>query len=211
MLPNLRNLKSFHYIVDFLEKNCDPQIIVLQKYQMSSKIYEELNKVDEQLWKLAKYPLLLIEQLLMNLRIEVTAKVIRKIRPLLKTENPIGNCENCSRIFHQNFNNFSAHKISSESANYNMNAKHENSIIKTDCIDLLLRVYASKALDFKIVEGAQSLSSLDIGSLDSLAGIFQMPKEIPNKAKWVPDSEAKSCMVCKKTSFTLLNRRHHCR
>jgi hypothetical protein len=30
-------------------------------------------------------------------------------------------------------------------------------------------------------------------------------------AVWVPDSEAPSCMVCKKSQFTLVNRRHHCR
>ncbi|XP_038053035.1 pleckstrin homology domain-containing family F member 2-like [Patiria miniata] len=28
---------------------------------------------------------------------------------------------------------------------------------------------------------------------------------------WVPDSEAPLCMLCKKSKFTALNRRHHCR
>jgi len=30
-------------------------------------------------------------------------------------------------------------------------------------------------------------------------------------AVWVPDSEAGTCMHCKKVQFTLVNRRHHCR
>lgn len=30
-------------------------------------------------------------------------------------------------------------------------------------------------------------------------------------AVWVPDGDAPVCMHCKKTQFTLLNRRHHCR
>ncbi|XP_050078355.1 pleckstrin homology domain-containing family F member 2 [Anopheles maculipalpis] len=30
-------------------------------------------------------------------------------------------------------------------------------------------------------------------------------------AVWVPDSEATICMHCKKTQFTMINRRHHCR
>jgi len=30
-------------------------------------------------------------------------------------------------------------------------------------------------------------------------------------AVWVPDSEANTCMVCRKSQFTIVNRRHHCR
>lgn len=30
-------------------------------------------------------------------------------------------------------------------------------------------------------------------------------------AVWVPDTEASGCMHCKKSQFTLINRRHHCR
>jgi len=30
-------------------------------------------------------------------------------------------------------------------------------------------------------------------------------------AVWVPDNEANTCMHCKKSQFTLVNRRHHCR
>ncbi|CAB3231723.1 unnamed protein product [Arctia plantaginis] len=37
----------------------------------------------------------------------------------------------------------------------------------------------------------------------------QPPSE--HAAVWVPDNEASTCMHCKKTQFTVLNRRHHCR
>ncbi|XP_053614471.1 pleckstrin homology domain-containing family F member 2 isoform X2 [Plodia interpunctella] len=37
----------------------------------------------------------------------------------------------------------------------------------------------------------------------------QPPQE--HAAVWVPDNEASICMHCKKTQFTVLNRRHHCR
>ncbi len=34
---------------------------------------------------------------------------------------------------------------------------------------------------------------------------------LEHAAVWVPDAEATTCMVCHKTQFTLVNRRHHCR
>jgi len=37
------------------------------------------------------------------------------------------------------------------------------------------------------------------------------PSESERAAVWVPDTAAPNCMVCKKTQFTMLNRRHHCR
>ncbi|XP_026320451.1 pleckstrin homology domain-containing family F member 2 isoform X1 [Hyposmocoma kahamanoa] len=37
----------------------------------------------------------------------------------------------------------------------------------------------------------------------------QPPSE--HAAVWVPDNEASICMHCKKTQFTVINRRHHCR
>lgn len=37
-------------------------------------------------------------------------------------------------------------------------------------------------------------------------------KPVENHAAvWVPDNEATSCMLCKKSQFTMINRRHHCR
>jgi len=34
---------------------------------------------------------------------------------------------------------------------------------------------------------------------------------VDHAAVWVPDGEANTCMHCKKTQFSLVNRRHHCR
>lgn len=85
-----------------------------------------------------------------------------------------------------------------------------------ECIDHLLRTYASKALDFRISNrfdnNADQQSKLNTTvSLDSLCGIFVMPHEPPPKENWVKDIEASFCMACKRSVFTMLTRRHHCR
>ncbi|XP_044735597.1 pleckstrin homology domain-containing family F member 2 isoform X2 [Chrysoperla carnea] len=45
---------------------------------------------------------------------------------------------------------------------------------------------------------------------DLLRKSGKKPVEV-HAAVWVPDNEATICMHCKKTQFTVLNRRHHCR
>ncbi|XP_014223783.1 pleckstrin homology domain-containing family F member 1 homolog [Trichogramma pretiosum] len=45
---------------------------------------------------------------------------------------------------------------------------------------------------------------------DLLRKSGKKPVEV-HAAVWVPDNDATICMHCKKTQFTVLNRRHHCR
>lgn len=48
---------------------------------------------------------------------------------------------------------------------------------------------------------------------DSCVNLFSGGKKRSEQhaAVWVPDNEAVVCMCCKKTQFTMLIRRHHCR
>lgn len=43
------------------------------------------------------------------------------------------------------------------------------------------------------------------------AAATTLPESKPAAAMFVPDHEAPVCMLCQKTKFTMLNRRHHCR
>ncbi|XP_065574919.1 uncharacterized protein LOC136036542 [Artemia franciscana] len=40
---------------------------------------------------------------------------------------------------------------------------------------------------------------------------FQMPVTTPTKEEWIPDSKVRDCMCCGMITFSLFNRRHHCR
>ncbi|CAG9863410.1 unnamed protein product [Phyllotreta striolata] len=94
-------------------------------------------------------------------------------------------------------------------------------IISVEKIDEILRRYAEKSLDFRVITQPnprllrtpehklmQSLDSLSIG----LGGRnFLMPDEVPLKGDWVSNNEVIECMCCQKTVFSMFNRRHHCR
>ncbi|KAJ1528811.1 hypothetical protein ONE63_007188 [Megalurothrips usitatus] len=93
----------------------------------------------------------------------------------------------------------------------------QKSPLSISAIDTMLRQYAKKALEFRISQGSTasqtiensvfsaSLSSLSVGK-DS-----QMPITVPSKAEWVPNELAAMCMSCQVSTFTMFNRRHHCR
>lgn len=94
-------------------------------------------------------------------------------------------------------------------------------VISVEKIDEVLRIYAEKSLDFRIITQPnprllrtpehklmQSLDSLNFGS-DSKN--FVMPDEVPMKDDWVSNNEVLECMCCQKIVFSMFNRRHHCR
>ena len=47
-------------------------------------------------------------------------------------------------------------------------------------------------------------------TLETLAAAGKRPSSA-HAAVWVPDTESKLCMHCKRVQFTVINRRHHCR
>lgn len=94
--------------------------------------------------------------------------------------------------------------------------------ISNEKIDSLLRKYADKSLDFRVISHPnprllrtpecklmQSLDSLSL--VNDLHKQFIMPEEVPNKEDWVSNDEVVECMCCQKTAFSMFNRRHHCR
>lgn len=203
-INSINNLPSMTEVIKHLDthmpNNTAKNQLRLQKFQISCKIIENLDIDDLQLWSLAAFPLIILEQLLMYAKIESLNVIIKELRKILENESSCNICSNTSKNYQLG-----------ETLVYDYDPYHKNMRISSDCIDFLLKIYAAKALDFQIVEYNSTLS--EATSLDSsqISKAFQMPKEAPPKNKWIPDDEAKVCMCCKKSKFSLLNRRHHCR
>lgn len=204
-LNHIVNLQSMKTILqDLVSRDSPPKKARLkyQKFQLSCKIIEAFDPDDNQLWLLAAYPLIIIEQALMNSKIEVLSTIVKDVRIFLKDQPSCNLCSTASKSYQVG-----------EILVYDFNSHHEGMLISNDCIDFLLKIYAAKALDFQIVDINSQLSNTSGNqSIESVQSkIFQMPKDAPTKDLWVPDNEAFSCMCCKKSKFSLLNRRHHCR
>ncbi|XP_005188258.2 zinc finger FYVE domain-containing protein 26 homolog [Musca domestica] len=233
----LRCMTLLKFAIEYLDRAALPEEkSYFQNYKISIIIFEQLPPCLRKLcWSLLKYPLLIVEQLIMNAKFEILTKVLSTVRQeLAKKEHEYKKL--CSFCFDKNGNVYNMqvaapntpHKVrfqlgSHESTNVsafillNFNLYQKDHFITNDCIDLLLRIYATKALDYQISDANStsepgSHSTCDMQqSLDSLCGAFQMPPQAPTRSEWVRDEEATHCMCCRRSAFSMLIRRHHCR
>ncbi|XP_023296696.2 zinc finger FYVE domain-containing protein 26 homolog [Lucilia cuprina] len=235
-----RSMFLLKYAINFLERLAKSNDKELYKnYKISIIIFEQLTPgIRKQFWNLLKFPLLIIEQLIMNAKFEILTKVLQSVRQELDREANIELTDShqlCPFCFDKNGNIYDLHAKNNsplktrfqlgsvESTNasafilLNFNLYQKDHFITNDCIDLLLRIYATKALDYQISDTSSasepcSQSTCDMQqSLDSLCGAFQMPHQAPTRAEWTKDEEATHCMCCRRAAFTMLMRRHHCR
>ncbi|XP_066157894.1 zinc finger FYVE domain-containing protein 26 homolog isoform X2 [Euwallacea fornicatus] len=101
------------------------------------------------------------------------------------------------------------------------NEESEENLLTVDMVDGLLRRYAEKSLDFRVIAQPEPrllrtpehklLQSLDSIQLDPDNKGFLMPEEVPARCEWISNSDVIECPCCKNTFFSMFNRRHHCR
>ncbi|KAI8044157.1 zinc finger FYVE domain-containing protein 26 homolog [Drosophila gunungcola] len=230
-----RSLPLLQWVINYLEGHArDPRLY--KNYQLSLELLRQMDVNERsQFWKLLRHPLLIVEQLVMNARFELLGKLLDAARCKLQKEKPVGPCPYCfEKTGHvydvQSSSNsgsgaggtagkvrFQLGQTTSEAfILLNFNSYQQDHFVGQECLDLLMRIYASKALDYHVanVRAASEPSSLgtDVqNSLDSLCGAFVMPKQAPNRQQWTRDEEASHCMCCRRAAFTMLMRRHHCR
>lgn len=223
LITTVHNIPILRFMVDFLQANEPIDRRLVHKVNVSLTIFEMSDTLRPN-WYLLQSPLLIIEQYLMNSHFDALARVIHGVRSVLGTEP----CSYCfeHRVTFCNAGlsaNVSAHTFSDSVCDefvmlHNEFSQHREHSLSTDCVDSLLRIYASKALDFRVVSSHTSSDDLHsqvtdqtMASMDSLLSAFIMPREAPTRSNWIRDDEASHCMSCRQTVFTMLTRRHHCR
>lgn len=200
-LQAIKNLTSLTKVIEFLQPNIknstDIQQYRYQKFKITTKMFQNLENY-ENFWHLSGQPLLIIEQLLMNLQLNLVKILIEEVRKILNKNDYCFTCDKSGSEMYQ----------VREVIICDLDSLHEDLIITNECFDLMFKCYATKALDFELIDVP---SSNETSTIESIHSVFHMPKEIPSKSEWTPDSDAKICMCCRKQKFSLFSRRHHCR
>lgn len=214
LLLKLKNRKLLEYLVGFLTENSRDENPIYNNYKITLSIFDVIDPEEvDTLWDLVEMPLLIVEQYVINSKFDTLSKILQAIRPQIKN-NECSICSNSMKSDNPDDNAEQSDEMKLEhsfSRSFHVNYNHAMAI---QCIDHILRTYAGKALDFHIGSASVVSGTLTPNrsvSMESIGGSFIMPREAPDKSKWVKDIEAKHCMCCKRSVFTMLNRKHHCR
>lgn len=195
-MSKVRNVEILQVCVDFIsERSFDWKSF--ENIKIGLQIMLEIDVNWRHLfWDLISYPLLMIEQFLMNAKLDLLSTIINKISPNLKAD-PSG-----------------------DNLYYNIKSI-ETLVISRNAVDALLRFYAEKALDMRNPRNMcptppkptddSLLQSIDSINIEAATKPFIMPEQVPQKEQWVEDYSTDRCMMCHTSIFSMIIRRHHCR
>lgn len=195
-MSKVRNVKILQVCVEFISEN-STDWKAFENIKIGLLIMLEIeNNLRPMFWDLIEHPLLMIEQLLMNAKLDLLPNIINKISPSLKKD------------------------AAGDNLYYNIKSI-EVLIISRNAVDALLRFYAEKSLDMKSPRSSYSpsprysedslLQSIDSINIEMSNKPFVMPEQVPGKEDWVGDYSTDKCMLCHTSIFSMIIRRHHCR
>ncbi|KAK7081657.1 hypothetical protein SK128_006531, partial [Halocaridina rubra] len=174
-------------------------VTFLRQELMGLLLVEDVAPVTDdrfQLSHLASAPHLILEQWLMNIKLEAVEKAVRVLGSHLDLIGP--RTLSCT-----DEQTLGIAFLSSEPFLKKVDMKS----LSWDTFNCLLEIYAVKALD---TSGVQfSLKPKTKG--EKITKKFIIPPCPPSRSEWVPDSEVGKCSVCAVAVFSMFCRRHHCR
>ncbi|KAL4709851.1 hypothetical protein ACJJTC_000338 [Scirpophaga incertulas] len=195
-MSKIKNIELLQVCVEFISENSfDWKSFENIKIGLQIMMEIETN-MRRLLWDLVEKPLVIIEQFLMNAKLDILSRILVKITPNLKKD------------------------ASGDNLYYNIKTI-ESLVISKNAVDALLRYYAEKALDMRNPVNAcpippkptddSLLQSIDSINIESASKPFVMPEQVPTKDQWVEDYSTDRCMLCCTSIFSMIIRRHHCR
>ncbi|KAM6273574.1 zinc finger FYVE domain-containing protein 26 isoform 2-T2 [Porphyrio hochstetteri] len=212
------NLAASHFLADYLTAHFYANLTTarrneIQALYVGSKVLltlPELSRVNY--FHLSSRPLLMLEQLLMNMKVDWVAVAVHTLHHLLAGQE-IG---------------FTVDDIDSLLSKYAEKALNFPFALKEKRSDSLIRVQESLSqvleCEAQSKSGSSELSPVSFTSVTLSASPrdrslqqnlfpqeFVPPEKPPPKQQWIPDDTETICMVCKTERFTMFNRRHHCR
>ncbi|XP_064514413.1 zinc finger FYVE domain-containing protein 26 isoform X4 [Pseudopipra pipra] len=212
------NLAASHFLADYLTAYFYASLTTarrneIQALYIGSKVLltlPELSRVNY--FHLSSRPLLMLEQLLMNMKVDWVAVAVQTLHQLLAGQEVGFTVEDINNLLS---------KYAEKALNFpfTLKEKRSDSLIRIqESLNQVLECEASSK------SGSSELSPVSFTGVTISASPrdrslqqnlfpqeFVPPEKPPPKQQWIPDDTETICMVCKTERFTMFNRRHHCR
>ncbi|XP_013915694.1 PREDICTED: zinc finger FYVE domain-containing protein 26 [Thamnophis sirtalis] len=217
-LDRYPSLAASHFLADYLTTYFNQHLTVMRQNEIQalyvgSKVLLTLPEPSRSNYShLSCKPLLMLEQLLMNMKVDWAAVAVQMLHQLLVGQK-IG---------------FSTGDIDALLSSYAGKALDFPFSLREKRSDSLIPIQENlcPGSESDTLSKSESTEHFPASSPDTThasnpkekslqqaacAQDFVPPEKPPPKQQWIPDDTEDTCMVCKTERFTMFNRRHHCR
>ncbi|XP_068802326.1 zinc finger FYVE domain-containing protein 26 isoform X3 [Struthio camelus] len=212
------SLAASHFLADYLTTHFYRNLTTarhneIQALHMGSKVLltlPELYRVNY--FHLSSRPLLMLEQLLMNMKVDWVAVAVQTLHQLLAGQEIGFAVEDIDNLL-------SKYAEKALDFPFALKEKRSDSVVRIqETLNQILECEAlSKSGSPEPSHGSFTGITMSTSPRDRslqqnvLPQEFVPPEKPPPKQQWIPDDTEMICMVCKTERFTMFNRRHHCR
>uniref|UniRef100_A0A3Q3KT95 Zinc finger FYVE domain-containing protein 26 n=1 Tax=Mastacembelus armatus TaxID=205130 RepID=A0A3Q3KT95_9TELE len=208
-------LAACHFLADYLTLHYQSQVSPTRRQHihalhLGSKVLLTLPPSARQdYFSLLSEPLLMLEQLLMNLKVDWADVAVRTLRSLLVGQEAGFGVEDIDKLL-ANY----ASKALDFSCAPRERSRSDSVISLQDALMMCPAQDNGSQTSGRFDSPTPSASERDRGSAGRKRrspAKFKPPDQPPARKDWVPDTQHHVCMVCRRERFTMFNRRHHCR
>uniref|UniRef100_A0A8C7CZW9 Zinc finger FYVE domain-containing protein 26 n=1 Tax=Oncorhynchus kisutch TaxID=8019 RepID=A0A8C7CZW9_ONCKI len=218
-------LAACHFLANYLTLHFQCQVSPARRrhihdLHLGSKVLLTLPPGARQdYFPLLSEPLLMLEQLLMNLKVDWAEVAVRTLQNLLLGREDGFTTHDIDKLLSKyackalDFPYAPREKSRSDSV---ISLQDDQCPAQDSCPSTPSRMGTPPPTAGSTpMHTSSSSSSLDRGStgrrIQRSPDQFQPPDRAPVRKDWVPDNQQHVCMVCQRERFTMFNRRHHCR
>uniref|UniRef100_A0A8D0BRZ1 Zinc finger FYVE domain-containing protein 26 n=1 Tax=Salvator merianae TaxID=96440 RepID=A0A8D0BRZ1_SALMN len=212
------SLAASHFLADYLTTHFYKHLTVMrhneiQALYMGSKVLLTLPEPHRASYShLSCKPLLMLEQLLMNMKVGWAAVAVQTLHQLLVGQEIGFSAENIDALL-------SKYAGKALDFLFSLKEKRSDSVIQIQESpyrgfesDMLSKSGSTEQFPISFPDMTHSSSPREKSLQQTVSPLeFVPPEKPPPKQEWIPDETEVTCMVCKTERFTMFNRRHHCR
>ncbi|XP_060618493.2 zinc finger FYVE domain-containing protein 26 isoform X1 [Anolis sagrei] len=212
------SLAASHFLADYLTTYFYKHLTVMrhneiQALYMGSKVLLTLPEPYRGSYShLSCKPLLMLEQLLMNMKVDWAAVAVQTLHQLLVGQEIGFTIEDIDALLSKYAGKALDFPFSLKEKRSDSMIQIPESLYRGSESDTLSKSESTDQFPASFPDTTHSSSPGEKNQQQTVSPQeFVPPDKPPPKQQWIPDETEDTCMVCRTERFSMFNRRHHCR